>query len=333
MAINVDIDNPYTEETGGGGAQSGGPPYEAPIGWRWVFSNTGWQLQPLGPTNGWTPAEPVVPGVVDSGAYTNLGTPPVVEPTPEVPEDIYAPQPPAAPTRVPGTTDYPLPGGRTFFEYPDFNQSKVDYPGFVPPTRKLGAYTRPAEFAYAGYEGPTTENFRTDPGYEFRSKEGMRAIQNAASANGLLSTGGTLKELMHFGSGLASQEFGNIDTRNFRNWSANRDNAFGAWDANRVSGLDEYKVNDANEDDAFTQALTTHLTGYGRATDDWNRGLTSYQTNLGKELAGYGLNLDTANLNLSRDMGANTIQNGQFNNLFNLAMWNMRNMPTYTPTI
>lgn len=47
------------------------------------------------------------------------------------------------------------------------------------------------------------------PGYQFRLKEGMDAIQRSAAAKGTLLTGGALKELASFGQGLASTEFGN----------------------------------------------------------------------------------------------------------------------------
>lgn len=48
-----------------------------------------------------------------------------------------------------------------------------------------------------------------DPGYGFDLSQGELALQRSAAANGTLNSGGTMKEAMKFGQGLASQEFGN----------------------------------------------------------------------------------------------------------------------------
>ena len=47
------------------------------------------------------------------------------------------------------------------------------------------------------------------PGYQFRFKEGMDAIERSAAAKGTLLTGGVMKELASFGQGLASTEYDN----------------------------------------------------------------------------------------------------------------------------
>lgn len=46
------------------------------------------------------------------------------------------------------------------------------------------------------------------PGYQFARGEGIRAIQNSAAAKGTLLTGGTLRGLARFGTGLADQTYG-----------------------------------------------------------------------------------------------------------------------------
>jgi hypothetical protein len=55
-----------------------------------------------------------------------------------------------------------------------------------------------------------------DPSYEFRFKEGQKALERSAASRGTLLTGGTLKALASFGQGLASTEFGNIFNRNYQ---------------------------------------------------------------------------------------------------------------------
>jgi len=50
-------------------------------------------------------------------------------------------------------------------------------------------------------------NFRTDPGYQFRFDEGVRAVDANAAASGMLRSGATGKALEKFGQGLADQGF------------------------------------------------------------------------------------------------------------------------------
>jgi hypothetical protein len=55
-----------------------------------------------------------------------------------------------------------------------------------------------------------------DPSYEFRFKEGQKALERSAASKGTLLTGGTLKALAGYGQGMASTEFGNIFGRNMQ---------------------------------------------------------------------------------------------------------------------
>lgn len=55
--------------------------------------------------------------------------------------------------------------------------------------------------------------FRRSPDYRFALNEGIGAIEKSRAAKGLLQSGGTAKELQSFGSGLASQNFGNYVSR------------------------------------------------------------------------------------------------------------------------
>lgn len=57
------------------------------------------------------------------------------------------------------------------------------------------------------------KGFQASPGYEFRRDEGMKGLERAASARGLRLSGGTLKDAMRFGQGLASEEYGNFYNR------------------------------------------------------------------------------------------------------------------------
>jgi len=56
-------------------------------------------------------------------------------------------------------------------------------------------------------------NFRTDPGYEFRFSEGMRALDRGAAARGGLLSGGYGRRAIRYGQDYASQEYSNVYNR------------------------------------------------------------------------------------------------------------------------
>lgn len=74
--------------------------------------------------------------------------------------------------------------------------------------------------------GFTANDFQKyqDPGYGFRLKEGMKALQGSAAARGGLLSGNTLRGLTDYGQQAASQEFGNAYNR-FIGEQATRRNA------------------------------------------------------------------------------------------------------------
>lgn len=56
-------------------------------------------------------------------------------------------------------------------------------------------------------------DYQADPGYAFRLEQGMKGLQNSAAAKGLLSSGSTMKGVIDYNSGMASQEYGNAYNR------------------------------------------------------------------------------------------------------------------------
>lgn len=71
---------------------------------------------------------------------------------------------------------------------------------------------------YEAYTPLTDEEFRADPGYQFRLDQGNQSIQNLAAATGNLNSGRALKDAMTFSSGLASQEYGNAYGRHVNDY-------------------------------------------------------------------------------------------------------------------
>lgn len=55
--------------------------------------------------------------------------------------------------------------------------------------------------------------FEESPGYQFAFDEGQRALERGAASRGLLNSGATGRALVDYGTGMASQEFGNWANR------------------------------------------------------------------------------------------------------------------------
>ncbi len=73
----------------------------------------------------------------------------------------------------------------------------------------LGQLTDLSGLEGAGAREAAVNQFYQDPGYQFRFGEGQRALQNSAAARGDLFSGNTGRELVGFGQGMGSGEYGN----------------------------------------------------------------------------------------------------------------------------
>lgn len=73
--------------------------------------------------------------------------------------------------------------------------------------------------ALTGMEDPSfsksfsAEDFRADPGYQFRLDEGLKAVNASASARGNATGGATMKALMKYGQGVADQTYNDAYNR------------------------------------------------------------------------------------------------------------------------
>lgn len=179
--------------------------------------------------------------------------------------------------------------------------SAFSFPEWLPPDFNTPPWETPAPFDYAEYQPLTKDTFQADPGYEFRRTEGERPIRNEASARGYLRSPATLKALMAFDSGLASQEFGNADARSFRNWQSGRTSAADIYDRN------------------LQTKQTDFMTRYNTEADKFNRSNSLYDTNFNTAATTAGINL-----------GEN---NNQFRNRLSLYDLSTRSLPREpTPT-
>jgi hypothetical protein len=82
----------------------------------------------------------------------------------------------------------------------------------------------------------TRERFEVDPGYKFRLRQGLKALDRTASARGGLLSGGALKAAEGYGQELGSQEYGNAFNR-FQTEQTNKYNRFQIGQTNQYNRL------------------------------------------------------------------------------------------------
>lgn len=119
--------------------------------------------------------------------------------------------------------------------------------------------------------GSLTQNFslsnlQTDPGYLFDLQQGNQAVQRSAAANGTLNSGGTLKAISNYTTGLASNEINNAYNRytTDQNNQFNRLSAMASLGSNAAATLTGAAQNTGNQI-ANTQLATTVGAGNANA--------------------------------------------------------------------
>lgn len=156
------------------------------------------------------------------------------------------------------------------------------------------------------FKAPTDVTMQNDPGYQFRIKQGLQALENSAASRGKLLSSDTAKGLNDYAQNAASSEFGNVYNRALTDYTT-RYNAFNQ-DQNtlynryaNLAGLGQ------------TQANQLSAAGLNTAGNNANILLTS----------GQQIGNDLQNAGAARGSGyvgsANAITGG-INNLGNMAM-------------
>ena len=131
-------------------------------------------------------------------------------------------------------------------------------------------------------------DFQTDPGYNFRLSEGLKALDRQAAARGGMMSGAALKAAGRFGGDLASQEYGN---------------AFNRFQTNRASQAGLYT-------DALNRERTRQMDEYGRLSDFTTRGANA-AAGTGSSQAAYGTNAANLMSQGAQAMGQGVIGAGQ----------------------
>ena len=81
------------------------------------------------------------------------------------------------------------------------------------PFRLAGVNALPELIEASRYTPFSMEQFQQDPGYAFRMREGLKALDRTAAARGGLLGGNQLRGVTQFGQDLASQEYTNAFNR------------------------------------------------------------------------------------------------------------------------
>jgi len=90
------------------------------------------------------------------------------------------------------------------------------------------------------FVAPDFNEAMKDPGYQFRSKEGLRAMEQSAAAKGNLRTGGTIKGLADYNQNLASAEYNNVYGRRFGEYGQRYGEAKDKFGFDYTGARDEY---------------------------------------------------------------------------------------------
>jgi hypothetical protein len=314
-------------------------------GWYRMYQDESYGGNPPGPDDVMGPG---TPGGPDGSEWWNQGkdpstwtTYPPSETGDQNPRDIQGPDGPLGPSG-------PLPGGggggfgggggggtpgggpgamlptipASFYEAPD----PFQYPDFVPPEWETPAFNAPGPFEYAEFAPPTTV---TDPGYQFRRDEGLRAVKNAQSATGFLRGGPAAKQLVDYTESVADQGYQGDFNRGYTTWAGNRSAAAQDYDTLWRNTLAEYMLDYEAERDKFTRGLQTYGTNFGTAA-------TAYGFELDRAAGSAGGRQGAASLagNLALGQGALDLNadNSRWQNLLQLYDISTRSLPTYTPT-
>lgn len=113
-----------------------------------------------------------------------------------------------------------------------------------------------------------------DPAAQFQMQQGVRAIDNSASARGLSLSGGTLKALDRYGQGVASDSINNW-------WNRNSQLAqFGLSGANALAGVGTNYANavGANNNSAASAQANAALASSGQINNLLGQGVNAYSS-------------------------------------------------------
>jgi len=170
-----------------------------------------------------------------------------------------------------------------------------DAQGFLSPYTQAGGQS--LDMLMGMIEDPSS--YEQSPGYEFLRDESLRGIQASAAAGGRLQSGGTLRELTNYASGLAAQDYQNQYNRLYQ--MANMGQQSAGAQSNLAS---QYGANMGNLYNNLAGNVSNIYSGLGTNMSNLAMQGAGAQTNLGQNYANQ----------------AGGVMQGTANNLANLAV-------------
>ena len=147
----------------------------------------------------------------------------------------------------------------------------------------------------------TMADYQADPGYQFRLDQGNKSVEQSAAARGSQLSGATMKALLKYGQGVASDEYGNAYNR-FNNDQATQFNRLSG-----IAGTGQQQVN------ALGQAGQNFANAVGNNT--MNTANQIGQNTIGAADARAASYMQTARgINSAIGTGINTYQQNQYLN-------------------
>lgn len=116
----------------------------------------------------------------------------------------------------------------------DFSNSPLLAPWTVPFTYQPFQST-------ATYKPPTLQDLYADPGYQARLEAGRQTMERGAASKGNLLTGGTVRDENQAAQDYASNEFGNVFSRNQANFGTMYNRDLTDWTTNYNKALQGYQ--------------------------------------------------------------------------------------------
>lgn len=166
------------------------------------------------------------------------------------------------------------------FQYRDFSFRFRDPGDFTE------QFATPEKFKFdRQFKAPTKEDLERDPGYAFRKAEGEKSLMSTKAAQGLLRHGGTMKSLMDYSQGLASQEYGNVYDRLSREYDRDYGQARDIYDLNFNTGLQSYEARRRGFDSNVSSASQMGNLGLNAAIAEYDRNYRNARTSWEDQMA------------------------------------------------
>jgi hypothetical protein len=121
---------------------------------------------------------------------------------------------------------------------------------YAPFTGTPPSYITPTYTTQAPFQAPSLSEAGNQPGYQFGLQQGEQALQQSAAAQGLLRTGGTLKDILSYGQNAANQNYSNVLNQDLGVYNTNTQSQFTAPNAAAAA-------NAANQNTFNTNQYTT----------------------------------------------------------------------------